>query len=137
MKLSDLQNKLQNDSEFVMASKKLELGIEFANSILEARIDQGLSQAELAELVGTKQANISRIEAGIANPTFGLMERMTKALGIEICFINLKNQPEKKENTAVSHISGDYFLVKNWPQYNQEKRIEMKISDASDNSWRF
>lgn len=39
------------------------------NHLKEARIEQGLSQAQLAELVGVSRNTISSIETGQFNPT--------------------------------------------------------------------
>ncbi len=84
MKLSEFRQILEKDSEYIAAEKKLRMKVDIANSILEARLKRNLSQADLAEKVGTKQANISRIEAGIANPTIDLVGRIMDVLGLEI-----------------------------------------------------
>jgi len=54
--------------------------------VIRARIKKGWSQAELAEKVGTKQANISRIESAMANPTLNLIQKLCQALDFEIAF---------------------------------------------------
>ena len=41
----------------------------FKNRIKETRIQQGLSQAQLAEMVGVSRNTISSIETGQFNPT--------------------------------------------------------------------
>ena len=37
--------------------------------LVEARLEQGVSQAELARRVGTQRSNICRLESGVQNPT--------------------------------------------------------------------
>lgn len=45
------------------------------------REDRGLSQAELANLIGSIQAYISRLERGLENPGLRTMELLAEALG--------------------------------------------------------
>ncbi|MET8036708.1 helix-turn-helix transcriptional regulator [Streptomyces sp. NPDC005345] len=45
---------------------------------------RGMSQARLAELAGTGQAAISRIESGRDQPTLALLERIASALGCRL-----------------------------------------------------
>ncbi len=46
------------------------------------RKERGLSQAELADKAGTTSVSISRIEQGHQDPTFTMLERLAKAMGI-------------------------------------------------------
>lgn len=52
-----------------------------ANAVLSARAKAGLSQKEVAAASGIDQADISRIERGLANPSAGTLERIAAALG--------------------------------------------------------
>ena len=47
----------------------------------KARAQKGLSQKQLAALTGIDQADISRIERGLANPSVSTLERIAVALG--------------------------------------------------------
>jgi ribosome-binding protein aMBF1 (putative translation factor) len=91
MKMNELRKKLEKNPEFRDSVKELELHFKLANAVLKARIKKGWSQIELAEVVGTKQANISRIEAGLANPTITLVNKLVKALDLEINFASIEN----------------------------------------------
>jgi transcriptional regulator with XRE-family HTH domain len=71
---------------FQEAMEELRLEFAFGDAVLNARIERGWSQAELARRSGTKQANISRIEAGLANPTLDLVYRLCWALEIDVRF---------------------------------------------------
>ena len=55
---------------------------EFAviQAIIDARARKGVTQAVLAEEVGTKQSVISRLESGRANPTVGFLQKLAQAL---------------------------------------------------------
>lgn len=48
--------------------------------MIDARLDKGLTQAQLARKIGTKQAVISRFESGVANPTYEFLQNMARAL---------------------------------------------------------
>lgn len=50
----------------------------------EIRKEQGMTQACLAELVGTKKSNISRLESGRYNPSLDFLVRVADGLGKEI-----------------------------------------------------
>ncbi|MFD6293826.1 helix-turn-helix domain-containing protein [Streptomyces sp. NPDC060235] len=56
-----------------------------AGEVVKAwRIRRGVSQARLAELAGTGQAAISRIESGRDLPTLALLGRIAAALDCEL-----------------------------------------------------
>lgn len=56
---------------------------------------KGLSQTELAEVVGIKQATISRIEKGVNNPSFDVADRIAQALGVNV--VELFGLPELEQ----------------------------------------
>lgn len=64
---------------------------EFAviRAIIRARADNGISQKELAEKIGTKQSVISRLESGRSNPSVAFLKKLAQALNshLEIKFI--------------------------------------------------
>lgn len=55
--------------------------------LTQARLEKGLSQAQLAELIGTQRSNICRIESGAQNLTVDMMIRIAGALGKDINII--------------------------------------------------
>lgn len=48
------------------------------------RKDQGMTQEHLAELVGTKKSNISRLESGRYNPSLDFLIKVADGLGKQI-----------------------------------------------------
>jgi len=84
MKLREYREQLEKNPDFVEARKKFQARFELGNAVLRCRNNRGWSQADLAAAVGTKQANISRIEAGLANPTLDLIQRLCETLGLEL-----------------------------------------------------
>ena len=49
--------------------------------LTQARLEKGLSQAQLARLIGTQRSNICRIESGAQNLSLDMMIRIAQALG--------------------------------------------------------
>lgn len=83
-----LKNSLQ-DPKLKEEYDALELEYSIKRMLIEARIEKDLTQKELADLVGTKQSNISRLENGTYNPSIHFLRKVPFALGkrIEIKFV--------------------------------------------------
>jgi ribosome-binding protein aMBF1 (putative translation factor) len=64
------------------------LGPEFAlvQMIIEKRLKRGLTQAELAQKIGTKQSAIARLESGTYNPTVNFLSKVAVALDAKLSF---------------------------------------------------
>ena len=52
-----------------------------AYQVARLRIMRGLTQQQLAELVGTKQPSIARLESGKSEPSISFLRRVVEALG--------------------------------------------------------
>jgi predicted transcriptional regulator len=72
----EVKARLLQDPEF----RKAYADLEPAYQIARLRIMRGLTQEELAEMVGTKQPSIARLESGKDTPTLGLLRRVAAAL---------------------------------------------------------
>lgn len=70
------QKEQLSDPEFIAAAHELEPGFQIAC----LRIERGLTQAQLAELVGTKQPSIARLEGGETTPSLPFLKRVAEAL---------------------------------------------------------
>ncbi len=81
----DWQAEQKKDPGFVAALNELEPGYQIAR----LRIRRGLTQAQLAEMVGVQEATIARLESGSHIPSLSLLRRIAEALGarIEIQFL--------------------------------------------------
>ncbi len=53
-------------------------------TIAAMRLKKGLSQAQLAKLVGTSQPHIARIEGGVTEPLASTVKRLAEALGCTV-----------------------------------------------------
>lgn len=70
------------DPDFLAAAEELEPGYQVAR----LRIFRGLTQAQLAEMVGTHQPSIARLENGTSTPSLSFLTRIADALGAKIEF---------------------------------------------------
>ena len=57
---------------------------EIASQLRQVRKEQGMTQERLAEKVGTRKSNISRLESGRYNPSLDFLEKGAGGLGSEI-----------------------------------------------------
>lgn len=57
---------------------------EVAKQLRDVRRSQGMTQESLAELVGTKKSNISRLESGRYNPSLDFLVKVAGGLGKQI-----------------------------------------------------
>ncbi|MEK9146961.1 MAG: helix-turn-helix transcriptional regulator [Patescibacteria group bacterium] len=75
-----LKNALKNP-KIKAEYDKLEPQFAPIEAILEARVKKGMTQAQLASKIGTKQSAIARVESGNANPSIGFLQKLAEALG--------------------------------------------------------
>ncbi|MDY0020813.1 MAG: helix-turn-helix transcriptional regulator [Anaerolineae bacterium] len=84
MKFEEFRSELRQNPEYVAAEKEREPFWNIANEVLRLRLEKGWSQSELARQAGTKQANISKLENGLANPTLEFLQKVATALGVDL-----------------------------------------------------
>ncbi len=63
-----------------------ELGFEFSliEALIKRRIEEGLTQKDLAASIGTKQSSIARFESGKYNPTISFLNKIVNALNADL-----------------------------------------------------
>jgi ribosome-binding protein aMBF1 (putative translation factor) len=66
------------------AYKDLQPKYDIIRAIIKRRIELGVSQQDLALMIGTKQPAISRLESGDRDSTIGTLTRVADALGLEV-----------------------------------------------------
>jgi ribosome-binding protein aMBF1 (putative translation factor) len=69
----------QNDPEYRAEYEALEEEFAIAAAIIAARTQARLTQAELAERMGTTQSVIARLEGGKSKPSTSTLEKLAKA----------------------------------------------------------
>ena len=90
--MSDFREHLDEaleDPEFREEWDTQEVERKVMRRIVEARIAEGMTQAELAEACGMKPANLCRLENGNGNPSVATLSRIARGLGrrLEINFV--------------------------------------------------
>lgn len=69
------------DPEFRAAWEEQEPERELTRKLIEARIANNMSQADLARACGMRASNLCRIETGNGNPSLATLKRIAKGLG--------------------------------------------------------
>lgn len=77
IRFEDWEAQRMRNPEFRAAAEELEPSYQVAC----LRIKRGLTQEQLAELVGTKQSSIARLENGKTQPRLSFLRRVIEALG--------------------------------------------------------
>jgi|SRR6266542_2976116 len=92
MKLSELKSLDQmveehrEDPEFRAEWDRLTFARDVANRVVAYRTERGLSQRELAAMVGLVQPQIARLEKAEHQPSFDTLAKLTRATGLEFRF---------------------------------------------------
>ena len=80
----ELKNDLLMDEKFSEEYERLRPRYELISQIIEVRKEQHMTQAELAQKVGTQKSNISRFESGNYNPSLDFLIKVAHSLGKNI-----------------------------------------------------
>jgi ribosome-binding protein aMBF1 (putative translation factor) len=74
----------RKDPRYVAAYDALEEEFALAAAVIAARAHAGLTQAQLAERMGTTQSAIARLEGGKSKPTTATLEKLAAATGTRL-----------------------------------------------------
>ncbi len=74
----------RKDPEFMKEYDALEEEFARAQMVIDARAHADLSQAELAERMGTSQSAIARLESGRFKPSTRTLEKLAAATGMKL-----------------------------------------------------
>ena len=72
------------------------------SALTAARIEKGLSQQSLADMIGTKRSNICRLESGGQNISLDTLLKISAALGKDVSFI-LNERNEEMNNNITNY----------------------------------
>lgn len=81
MTLAELKTQLMEDLEFRVAYAETDAEFQVIEAMMRARIEAGLTQAEVAERAGTTQSAIARLEGGRVSPSVNTLRRYAAAVG--------------------------------------------------------
>lgn len=82
--VQNIGTKAKNTREKCIVSKNTTPREEVVRQLKEVRKAEGMTQEHLAELVGTKKSNISRLESGRYNPSLDFLVKVADGLGKQI-----------------------------------------------------
>ncbi len=75
------KEELLKDPEVRMEYEALKPEYEVIRALVSARIEQNLTQEQLAQRSGIRQSNISRIESGTCRPTIATLQQLANGMG--------------------------------------------------------
>lgn len=75
---------LLKDSKVRKALKETELEYQIARHLIKLRIEKGLTQAQLAKKLKTKQSVISRVESAQTTPSLSFLKRLAQTLNVSL-----------------------------------------------------
>ena len=99
--LDDLTNEFMQDPEFRKEYEALQPERDITMALIKARKEAGLTQRKLAEKTGISQADISRLENGVRNPSIALLNRLAVALDATLKIELIPNKKANEEHKSL------------------------------------
>jgi len=87
MSFEDYSSQQLQKTQYARRYETLDAEFRLIEELIQIRIEKSLTQAELAEKSGIKQAAIARLESGRSNPTFMTLARLADALEVKLAFV--------------------------------------------------
>ncbi len=85
----EVKKDLLKDPLLAEEVEQLKPEYELISQIIQIRIEQNITQEELARRTGITQSNLSRLESGRYNPSMQFLKKIAQGLGKELS-ISLK-----------------------------------------------
>jgi transcriptional regulator with XRE-family HTH domain len=85
--MTDVRNlhaQWMKDPSYQAEYEAMRVEFELASAIIATRTNAGLTQEELAKLMGAPQSTVARLESGTQNTTLKTLERFAKATGTHL-----------------------------------------------------
>jgi DNA-binding XRE family transcriptional regulator len=83
-RLAELKQRLMDNPKFCEEYAKVDAEFALIEAMIMARREAKLTQAELAEKIGTTQSAIARLEAGRVSPSISTLRRYAEATGHQL-----------------------------------------------------
>jgi len=100
MNWKEHKKQLMRDPDFREQYEALEPEYKLAAAVIRLRLARGLTQAELADLLNTKQESIARLESGNSLPSLSTVRKVADALDADL-EINLRPKNRSGKDKAV------------------------------------
>ena len=107
------------DAEFLAEVEELEAGY----AVARLRMLKGLTQQQLADLVGTKQSSIARLESGKSQPRLSFLRRIVRALGGKLELRILSDDEVELEQANARELEAPVTPVYRLPVEDRALRI--------------
>ena len=101
MNWKEHKKELMKDPEFRKEYESLDPEYKLAAALIRLRLAKGLTQAQLATLLNTKQESIARLESGNSLPSLSTVKRVADALDADL-EINLRPKNETSKDKLVT-----------------------------------
>lgn len=93
----ELRKKLLEDDEFRTYCESKQVDLDVANALVRMRMENHLTQAELAKMAGVTKKDVDRYENLDELPSLATLNQLAKALGYSLKLEFVRNQPLKQE----------------------------------------
>lgn len=80
----DFKQELISQPGFKQAMQETEVEFQVARAVIEARLQRGMTQAQLAEAMHTRQSVISRVENAKTVPSLSFLKRLAEVLSASL-----------------------------------------------------
>lgn len=81
---SEYKEKVLQNPEIKAEYDALQLEYDIIQAMINARVEQNITQKELSARTGITQADISRIENGTRNPSLNMVKKLAQGLGMQL-----------------------------------------------------
>jgi transcriptional regulator with XRE-family HTH domain len=134
MSIQDLQKEIEQSNPGVFLAVKRDIGHQVGLVLEEARIKKGFTQKQLAEMIGTQQPSIARVESGAQIPSLPFLGKIAEAFEtylIPPLFAGISEyiaeKPFEMVNEEVSHTVISFTSVQNFPSVKWNNESESKL----------
>ncbi len=83
-KIAELKRRLMKNPEFASEYEKADAEFAVIEALVRARTKAKLTQAKLAERLGTTQSAVARLEGGKISPSVATLRRYAEATGAKL-----------------------------------------------------
>ena len=105
--MSEFQELLQEqlkDPDFKKEWDDIQPEMDVIRAMIDARIEQNLTQKELAARTGIDQADISKLENGTRNPSLKLLKKLASGLGMQLKIEFVPMQVSRKKPILLLYV---------------------------------
>ncbi len=97
----------------------------FAQKIKKLRMDHGLTQEKMANIIGVRKTTICNYESGYAQPTMDTLSNIVKCFNIPYSYLLDKNTVDKKIGQILPSIVIPFYACNNIEGLMTNKRSQM------------